>query len=218
MRRAGGGGQLTRPLQGTGQVPQSNLNTFPVWSGTRQHVGRVLNASTTLFSSSIFTVLLNATRRRSYILEGCGCGSDQICGCRRKPSSMRSPFVWVGPNWSGPTPRSSTSAWKPAWTCPCYTRPPGKPSWSAIIPLTEQHCGFDRRRITSSSSEQPFDVLPAPLGTTVADVCEPAKESSLAGCPHELWLSIGTEEPRWAAYTKFTLRISWPASVSPPIV
>ncbi|PIL31229.1 hypothetical protein GSI_05927 [Ganoderma sinense ZZ0214-1] len=68
------------------------------------------------------------------------------------------------------------------------------------------------RRITPSSSEQLFHVFPAPLETALADVCEPVEDSSFGECPHELWLSLGTDEDSWAAYTKFTLRISWPAS------
>ncbi|KAI1790997.1 hypothetical protein LXA43DRAFT_458956 [Ganoderma leucocontextum] len=68
------------------------------------------------------------------------------------------------------------------------------------------------RRITPSSFEQLFNVFPAPLGTTLEEVCEPVKGSSFGGCPHELWLSIGTDEPPWVGYSKFTLRISWPAS------
>ena len=73
----------------------------------------------------------------------------------------------------------------------------------------------DRRRITSTSSEQLFNVFPAPLGTTLEDVCEPVEDSSFGECPHELWIYIATDEDPWVAYSKFTLRISWPASVRP---
>ncbi|PPR02351.1 hypothetical protein CVT24_011695 [Panaeolus cyanescens] len=30
-------------------------------------------------------------------------------------------------------------------------------------------------------------------------------------CPHELWVVLDTEAPKWSGYTKFTLRASWPA-------
>ncbi|EJF67388.1 hypothetical protein DICSQDRAFT_47923 [Dichomitus squalens LYAD-421 SS1] len=68
------------------------------------------------------------------------------------------------------------------------------------------------RRLSPNEPEQLFNVFPAPLGTALEDVCEPEAESSFGDCPHELWLSIGTEDPAWAAYSKFTLRVSWPAS------
>ncbi|KZT73439.1 hypothetical protein DAEQUDRAFT_808522 [Daedalea quercina L-15889] len=57
--------------------------------------------------------------------------------------------------------------------------------------------------------EKPFRVPPAPLGTPLADVCQ---ESPGAPCSHELWLVLRLDDPAWIAYSRFTLRISWPAS------
>ncbi|TBU26792.1 hypothetical protein BD311DRAFT_866514 [Dichomitus squalens] len=80
---------------------------------------------------------------------------------------------------------------------------------SVDVPLPQSSAW---RRLSPDEPEQLFNVFPAPLGTALEDVCEPEAESSFGDCPHELWLSIGTEDPAWASYSKFTLRVSWPAS------
>ncbi len=56
-------------------------------------------------------------------------------------------------------------------------------------------------------------VLPAPLDTHISTVCEPLSAETLGSCPHEAWLAIDSDESAWSQYSKFTLRISWPASV-----
>ncbi|KAH9934082.1 uncharacterized protein BXZ73DRAFT_100920 [Epithele typhae] len=66
--------------------------------------------------------------------------------------------------------------------------------------------------LSPEAAEQLFHVTPAPLGASIADVCEPATLDSLGACPHELWLALGTDAPPWDGFTKFTLRISWPAT------
>jgi len=52
---------------------------------------------------------------------------------------------------------------------------------------------------------------PGPLGTHLEDVCETAAYPAKT-CPHELWLVLDLDDAKWRAYSKFTLRISWPAS------
>ncbi|RPD64738.1 hypothetical protein L227DRAFT_649908 [Lentinus tigrinus ALCF2SS1-6] len=61
-------------------------------------------------------------------------------------------------------------------------------------------------------SEKLVSVLPAPVDTPIADVCEPVTAASLGKCPHELWLSLGLDESAWSSFSKFTLRVSSPAS------
>lgn len=65
----------------------------------------------------------------------------------------------------------------------------------------------------STHRESTFQLLPAPLGTPLLSVCDDyALESR---CPHELWLRLDLEDPGWYSHSSFTLRISWPAFVSP---
>ncbi|KAI0789496.1 hypothetical protein C8Q75DRAFT_704067, partial [Abortiporus biennis] len=70
-------------------------------------------------------------------------------------------------------------------------------------------------RLASDLPEALFRVQPAPLGTKLRDVCEKIStedSSSSSECPNELWLILDLESPKWLTYSKFTLRISWPAS------
>ncbi|KAI0673920.1 hypothetical protein C8Q78DRAFT_1076872 [Trametes maxima] len=55
-------------------------------------------------------------------------------------------------------------------------------------------------------------ILPAPLDTSIEAVCEPTTASTSKQCPHEQWLVLDLDEPKWLQYQKFTLRVSWPAS------
>ncbi|KAF9469646.1 hypothetical protein BDZ94DRAFT_16277 [Collybia nuda] len=80
----------------------------------------------------------------------------------------------------------------------------------ATIPLLVTQC-----------NELQWNITPAPLGTPLESVCEPnhnrqtaANASSVPwqNCPHELWITLDLMPGDWNAYTKFTVRISWPAS------
>ena len=53
-------------------------------------------------------------------------------------------------------------------------------------------------------------VPPAPLGSILEDVCEGYLPGS---CPHEDWLVLDLDDVAWGKFSKFTVRISWPASV-----
>ncbi|KAG0703627.1 hypothetical protein DFH29DRAFT_1068455 [Suillus ampliporus] len=60
-----------------------------------------------------------------------------------------------------------------------------------------------------------WNVDPALLDTPLQQVCEsetgiaPAKPFS---CLHELWIALDLDDENWISYSKFTLRLSWPAS------
>ncbi|OJT04579.1 hypothetical protein TRAPUB_4849 [Trametes pubescens] len=66
--------------------------------------------------------------------------------------------------------------------------------------------------LNASNSQTMLRVLPAPLDTHISTVCEPLSAETLGSCPHEAWLAIDSDESAWSQYSKFTLRISWPAS------
>ncbi|KAH7924473.1 hypothetical protein BV22DRAFT_1066690 [Leucogyrophana mollusca] len=66
-------------------------------------------------------------------------------------------------------------------------------------------------------NELRWAIHPAPLDTNLSQLCEsdahPASpESSPFLCPHELWVALDLDDQNWRAYSKFTLRLSWPAS------
>ena len=93
---------------------------------------------------------------------------------------------------------------------------PGKPRLLFYVhPLSCLVISYYRPRLSRDNPEQLFSVLPAPLGAALEDLCEPKEKEtrSFKGCPHELWLELNTNDTTWASYSKFTLRISWPASV-----
>jgi hypothetical protein len=62
-----------------------------------------------------------------------------------------------------------------------------------------------------------------PSCDTDEDVMDPFMGSS-PPCPHDLWIVLdldgdgqnGRGKSAWKSYDRFTLRVSWPASVSPP--
>jgi hypothetical protein len=62
------------------------------------------------------------------------------------------------------------------------------------------------------SSERRWDILPARLHTPPDHVCA---DKPWHDCPHDLWLAFDFEHPQWTRFSKFTFRISWPASVRP---
>ncbi|KAI0041403.1 hypothetical protein FA95DRAFT_1611046 [Auriscalpium vulgare] len=63
--------------------------------------------------------------------------------------------------------------------------------------------------IRLGENELRFENAPAPLYTPLERVCEQVGPHN---CPHELWLVLDLNHVEWASYTKFTLRVSWPAS------
>ncbi|KAG6911292.1 hypothetical protein DXG01_002131 [Tephrocybe rancida] len=67
-------------------------------------------------------------------------------------------------------------------------------------------------KLNYTHSEYEWALLPAPLGTSMLDVCS-SKDSTVRSdpCPHELWLVLDLARA-WTAYSSFTLRLSWPAS------
>ncbi|KZT02029.1 uncharacterized protein LAESUDRAFT_738895 [Laetiporus sulphureus 93-53] len=61
--------------------------------------------------------------------------------------------------------------------------------------------------------ERLFRVQPAPLRTPLTQVCEDLTAvRSGEPCPHELWLVLDLDDLEWSECSKYTLRISWPAS------
>ena len=73
-----------------------------------------------------------------------------------------------------------------------------------------------RTTLSADDPEKLWRIQPAPLGTPFADVCPGlpgGSEGSEESCPHEHWLTLRLDDPAWSTYSRFTLRISWPASV-----
>ncbi|KAI0801365.1 hypothetical protein C8Q74DRAFT_486746 [Fomes fomentarius] len=79
------------------------------------------------------------------------------------------------------------------------------------VPIPQSEAWTD---LTPDNTERLIKVLPAPIGTPVNKVCASAtsRPIELNGCQHETWLTLDLDDPRWARYSKFTLRVSWPAS------
>ncbi|KAH9947087.1 hypothetical protein B0H21DRAFT_363002 [Amylocystis lapponica] len=73
------------------------------------------------------------------------------------------------------------------------------------------YCRKTLNVLQHAEAEKYWKLLPAPLGTALEDVCETARYS-LNSCPHELWVVLDLDDSEWRRYSKFTLRISWPAS------
>jgi len=64
-------------------------------------------------------------------------------------------------------------------------------------------------------SQGRWTLQPAPLGSVLEDVCEPQTQTgpSTYPCPHELWVILNLDDDNaWERFSKFTLRLSWPAS------
>ncbi|KAH8094687.1 hypothetical protein BXZ70DRAFT_947092 [Cristinia sonorae] len=80
--------------------------------------------------------------------------------------------------------------------------------------VTSKHVDVAQSLRWFQLSEEPqnFHVLPAPLGTLPTDVCVNHNYRASGPCPHELWVMLDLDRPEWASFSKFTLRISWPAN------
>ncbi|KAI0964556.1 hypothetical protein AcW1_001348 [Taiwanofungus camphoratus] len=62
-------------------------------------------------------------------------------------------------------------------------------------------------------AERLLQLQPARLGTSLEDVCGHSRNIlAPSSCAHELWFILDLDSPEWIQYSKFTLRISWPAS------
>ncbi|OAX39225.1 hypothetical protein K503DRAFT_103161 [Rhizopogon vinicolor AM-OR11-026] len=60
-----------------------------------------------------------------------------------------------------------------------------------------------------------WNVDPALLDTPLQQVCDSETAitpANLFSCPHELWVALDLDGESWLTYSKFTLRLSWPAS------
>lgn len=60
-----------------------------------------------------------------------------------------------------------------------------------------------------------WNVDPAVLDTPLQQVCESETGTDSAhpfSCLHELWVALDLDDEKWMSYSKFTLRLSWPAS------
>lgn len=60
-----------------------------------------------------------------------------------------------------------------------------------------------------------WNVDPALLDTPLQQVCESKTGIDPANpfpCLHELWVALDLDDESWMSYSKFTLRLSWPAS------
>ncbi|CAL1694848.1 unnamed protein product [Somion occarium] len=65
-------------------------------------------------------------------------------------------------------------------------------------------------QLNSSVPQRSFSINPAPLSSTLDDVCSDSGFGS--PCPHELWVTLDLDSKVWDRFSKFTLRLSWPAS------
>ncbi|THV04757.1 hypothetical protein K435DRAFT_648719 [Dendrothele bispora CBS 962.96] len=84
-----------------------------------------------------------------------------------------------------------------------------KPALDHDLSFVEEWPMFSPR-----NNEKRFDVVPAPLGTPLRHVCAGPEDllSKTPQCPHEIWFKLGLDQDGWDKFSKFTLRISWPAS------
>ncbi|KII94249.1 hypothetical protein PLICRDRAFT_50230 [Plicaturopsis crispa FD-325 SS-3] len=69
-------------------------------------------------------------------------------------------------------------------------------------------------KLSRHKNEGIWSIRPAPLETPWEAVCEPSSRTvdEVAPCPHELWVVLDLDHEDWKSYSKFTLRVSWPAS------
>lgn len=79
--------------------------------------------------------------------------------------------------------------------------------------------GLDWTGLDANASERNFHVVPAPLGTPLNEVCqknqgEETDSRSSRRCEHEVWIRLDLDDEAWSSFSKFTLRLSWPAFVS----
>ncbi|KAF9235137.1 hypothetical protein BU15DRAFT_78307 [Melanogaster broomeanus] len=80
--------------------------------------------------------------------------------------------------------------------------------------------------LNHSNNERQWALRPAALHTPLHQVCEEPDEDEDEdedataapserrpfSCPHELWVFLDLDDEKWAAYSTFTLRLSWAAS------
>ncbi|KAJ3552640.1 hypothetical protein NM688_g4048 [Phlebia brevispora] len=63
--------------------------------------------------------------------------------------------------------------------------------------------------LNPGNPEYIYKIQPASLNTRLDHVCEPLAELP---CIHEIWAVLDLDNEEWRAFSKFTLRISWPAN------
>ncbi|THH15113.1 hypothetical protein EW146_g5310 [Bondarzewia mesenterica] len=63
--------------------------------------------------------------------------------------------------------------------------------------------------LNSSANERRWFVEPAPIHSSLNLACRPTTSDP---CPYELWIALDLDDVAWTRYSKFTFRISWPAS------
>ncbi|KAF8899341.1 hypothetical protein BD779DRAFT_1488287 [Infundibulicybe gibba] len=69
--------------------------------------------------------------------------------------------------------------------------------------------------LSRSLAEGAFNISGAPYGVSLQEACQSAlhaQRPTRAMCPYELWLVLDLSDRKWASFSKFTLRASWPAS------
>jgi len=76
----------------------------------------------------------------------------------------------------------------------------------ASVPFVEQWPVFNH-----THNERQWSITPAPVGTPLRQVCENDSPKKIP-CPHEWWIVLDLTQGDWDSYSKFTLRLSWPAS------
>lgn len=84
------------------------------------------------------------------------------------------------------------------------------------VPMSVPLISYSHRPIFDPEhNKRQFRVIPAPLNTPLESICGLPVEEVGQTCLHELWLALDLDADAWSTYDKFTLRISWPASVRP---
>lgn len=83
--------------------------------------------------------------------------------------------------------------------------------------LPESITNLIQGSLHAEENELRFNVYPARLLTPLTEVCEPEsiELSSIVadGCPSEVWVKLELDSEAWRQYSRFTIRISWPANV-----
>jgi len=77
---------------------------------------------------------------------------------------------------------------------------------------------LDWKGLDANASERDFHVVPAKLGTALDQICETSSDASESissrRCAHESWVRLELDDKAWSTFTRFTLRVSWPAFYS----
>jgi hypothetical protein len=82
--------------------------------------------------------------------------------------------------------------------------------FTSITEWTLSKQPLSRPILSRGKNEGSWYRQPAPLHTTVKDVCELRTDWP---CPHEIWLVLDLTHEKWVRCSRFTLRLSWPAFV-----